>query len=379
MAKNNRILIYADSLKRARFFKEFEKCFEVVFITNKLSVYNYLKHSNVKLIKKADKNLNIDYSDSLSVLNSYHSEKEAQKIGASVVELLKSLGEFEWFFIWNGTTTIGKTLKYYAKKHEIKTLFFEVSNIEGRVFADKEGVLAQSYLYSHPEILDGYEIDEEEFLKWREKYKKCKKTQKIIKSEIPYERIIDYIGYLFGAVREDKRNYFSLFIKRFLNKKISLPLEEPNFSKKYIFLPLQVSNDSQVRLFSKYDNVSLIQEAKKIAKDKNLYLYIKPHPAEDDLNELKKVFELKEDFVKFVKGDLFDLILNAEEVVVNNSTVGLEAMFFDKKVRIFGEAFYKKFDKRRMISYLQNYLTPLKYPQNNLDDKTIKFLKRFGL
>jgi len=369
-----RVLIYVDSIKRANFFKEFSKFFEVSYITNKLSVYLKLKHLNVRLLKSHKHKLNIDYSNSLSVLNGYHTLEEAKEIGGSVVKQIEKLGSFDYFFIWNGTTTIERTLSWYARKNGIKTRYFEISNIENRVFIDKDGVLAESYLYKNPEILDKFEIDEKKFYKWREEYKTKKKQKRAIKSEIPFYAFIDSIGYKIGALREDKRNFFALFIKRMRNKHFTLPLKEPDYNKSYIFVPLQVSNDSQVKLFSKYKNEDLVKRAFELAKKNNYCVYVKPHPQEDNLEELKKLFKYESDVVKFVRGDLFELIENAKLVVVNNSTVGLEAKIFDKKTEILGEAFYKYFDKKRLISYLQNYLSQMRYPNNELDNNKIKHL-----
>ena len=376
MDKSNRVLIYVDSLNRAKFFLPFKEFFEVVFITNKLSSYIYLKKRACKvfLIKKSKTILDIDYSNSLSILNQYHTLKEAKNIGGSVINLLEKIGDFNYFFIWNGTTTIERVLSYYAKKNSIKTRYFEISNIENRVFVDKEGVLVESFLYKNPNLLDNFDIDEKEFNSWREEYKKKKKIKRAIKSEIPYQNLIDFFGYLIGIEKEDRRNYLKLLLRRVKNKKVKLPLKNPDFSKDYIFTPLQVSNDSQVKLFSKYSNIDLIKEAIKIAKDKNCYLYIKPHPQEDNMDELNRIFSFESEKVKFVNGDLFDLILNSKMVIVNNSTVGLEAKIFDKEVLVYGEAYYKSFDKRRLISFIQDYLSNMTYPENSLDKEKIKHL-----
>lgn len=381
MEKNNRILIYVDSINRAKFFYKFKKFFEeegkeVFFITNKLSVKFFIKEAI--LLKNCNKKFlspNI-FEKSLSVLNKYHTLSEAVKIGSCVYEVTEKIDPNE-IWIWNGSTTIEKSLKYYADRNKIKKLCFEISNIENRVFVDREGISGDSLLYKYPEILDKFEINLEKFYKWREKYLKSKNSvPKKLKSQIPFYAIIDNIGYLLGLLKEDRRKKLKLIFSRLKNKVIKLSVNKPDYSKKYILVPLQVSNDSQVKIYSKYRNEDLIKKAIAIAKDDE-YIYIKPHPMEDNLEEIETIKSLLNNRVILVNDNIFNLLKNAQKVVVNNSTVGIEALILEKEIIILGNAYYKNFDFKRTVSFIQNYLSNIKYPNFEITKENYLSLRKY--
>jgi capsular polysaccharide export protein len=254
-------------------------------------------------------------------------------------------------------------LSEYAKRFDKKRLYFEISNIQNRIFADPWGIAGESYLFANPQILDRYEVDEEAFYRWREAYRASKKgASSRLKSSIPWQNILDHLGYGVGFLKEDYRSIWRLGMKRLQNRVTPLPLEEPDLKKSYIFTPLQVSNDSQVKLFSRYDNEQLIQKALQFAEQKDMLLYLKPHPAEDNIEEIERLRSyLNHPRVRFVGGDLFDLLINAAMVVVNNSTVGLEAKIFDKETVVLGDAYYKNFNKHRVMAYIMHYLPKAQY------------------
>ena len=381
MDKNYRVLIYVDSINRAKFFYKFKKFFEeegkeVFFITNKLSVKFLIKEAI--LLKECKKNFlpKEIFEKSLSVLNNYHTLNEAVNIGSCVYETAKKIQPDE-IWIWNGSTTIEKTLKYYAEKNNIKKLFFEISNIENRVFVDREGISGDSLLYKHADVLDKFEIDVDSFYIWRNNYLNSKnKVSKKLRSKIPFYALIDSIGYFMGILKEDRRDKSKLFINRLKNKVIELPTQKPDYSKKYILVPLQVSNDSQVKIHSKYKNEDLIKKAIELANEDE-YIYIKPHPAEDDIKEIEKIKSFLNDKVVLVNDNIFKLLNHAQKVIVNNSTVGMEALILEKEVIVLGNAYYKKFDFKRTVSFIQNYLSNIKYPNFEITKENYLSLRKY--
>ena len=382
----NNLVIYVDSINRARFFGGFVSYFQEYginykFLTNKLSVYKMLKN-NVVLLKNLNSQIiNKDYSflqKSLSVLNNYHSFNDAIQIANDVWRHLENL-KIDILWIWNGTTTIERVLSEFAKENNLKTKFFEISNVENRIFIDPQGISGESILLKHPEILDKFDYSEREFLKWRENYKNRKNTKTKLKTSIPNYAYLDLFGYkFFNLIREDKRNYLNLIKKRFFNNFINLPFDKVNLDKKYILVPLQVGNDSQIRLFSKFRNKDLIDYALQLARKEKALLYIKPHPREEDINEIKILEKfLKEKDVFLVDGNLYNLIENAYKIIVNNSTVGLEAKIFDKDVIILGDAYYKYFDKKRIRKFIMSYLPKIYYPETRLEEDFLEIFRRF--
>ncbi len=383
----NNLVIYVDSVNRARFFEGFVNYFKKYginykFLTNKLSVCKMLKN-NVVLLKNLNTQVrNKDYSfleKSLSVLNNYHSFEDAIQIANDVWSNLENL-KIDMIWIWNGTTTIERSLKQFAIENNIKTKFFEISNIENRIFIDPKGISGESILLKHPEILDKFNYNEEYFLKWRENYKNKKNRKTKLKNNIPSYAYLDLLGYkFFNLIREDRRNILNLVKKRFFNNFIKLPFDMVSLDKKYILVPLQVGNDSQIKLYSKFKNKDLIEYALELARKENALLYIKPHPREEDINEIKMIESfLKEKDVFLVDGNLYDLIESAYKIVVNNSTVGLEAKIFDKDVVVLGDAYYKYFDKERVRKFIMSYLPIIYYPGARFEEDFLEIFRRFG-
>ncbi len=380
------LVIYVDSLNRAKFFSCFIPLFEQYhityrFVTHRLSAYRLLPKDRTLLLRNIRTERECrDYAflqKSLSVLNNYHTFDEAVQIANDIWAQLKEL-KIDMMWIWNGTTTIERALGEYAKSKGIRTRYFEISNIENRIFIDPCGISGESILLKKPEILDGYVYDETAFLDWQASYREKKKERGgKLKSKIPGYVFTDFAGYLiYDLIREDRRNPLKLVQQRVSNNFVHLPFDEVDMAKKYILLPLQVGNDSQIKLYSNYSNEAVIREALTIARKEHAALYIKPHPREEDAKEIETIKHfLKEQDVFLVNGDLFELIENAHKVVINNSTVGLEAKIFDKEVAVFGDAYYKYFDKERVRKYIMGYLPNIVYPESEIGEEM--FLKIF--
>ncbi len=376
MKTKDTLLIYVDVMERYHFFKRFinplkELGYEVLIVTGRLSIYLLSKNFAVKVLLL--KNIEVkDWTkchldDSLSVLNAYHSFDEACTIYNNVLQQLNSSGlNIDAVFIWNGTTTIARAISDFAIDHDIKRYYFEISNLGSKVFVDKEGVNAKSYLSKHPEILDNVNPNDACFDKWREEWYRNYTMPKQSKNstKVPYSFFIDLIGFIFfNALREDRRSAFSILTKKiFLKQKSKKVKYENALPERYIFLAMQVSDDSQIKLNSDISNLEALKIALKMAQKKGVPLVVKLHPAEADLDFIEKVFTLSRND-SFMITDLpgNHLIENAEEVVVINSTIGLEALILEKKVTILGRAFYKNFDIQRIKSYICHYLVDIDY------------------
>ncbi len=121
-------------------------------------------------------------------------------------------------------------------------------------------------------------------------------------------------------------------------------------SRVYVFLALQVTTDSQIKINSDVDNFDAINYAINYARKKGLVLYVKPHPSEMDfvfLDELEHLSKKESGFF-IVRNNTVDLISKADSVVVINSTVGMEAIVLGKEVEILGRALYSFINKDEM-------------------------------
>lgn len=375
------ILIYVDNHERLHFFLKIASAidYQVIMMTNKLSVYQQIPKQYKKyLIRRVKNNLSsspqpIDSLRTLSVVARYHTQEQAKQIYREVTGFLSDFyldNKFEYVFIWNGSTTFGWAIRDFCIKHSIKTTFFEIANFPSKLFIDKEGVNAQSYLYAHPEILDGLEVDEKEYKGWLKSYKSDKKRivkQAKNRSKIKYEMLLDYFGYwCMGIIREDFRNPLVVIKNKILNR-IEEQYERVDLDEPYIFFPLQVSNDSQILLNSDYSNQDVIKVL--ISKYKHKRVLLKVHPAEPSKVFINEILTLIKDHpnIKLVSNNTKELIQNAQRVVVINSTVGLEALLLQKDVEVYGRAIYKHFNEHRLKAYIQKYLINIDYFNDELE------------
>lgn len=132
----------------------------------------------------------------------------------------------------------------------------------------------------------------------------------------------------------------------------------------YILFPLQVSNDTQVVLNANCSLLEAVRRSVKLARNQNVYLVIKPHPAEKNPTYVKRLLDITStyDKVVFSNENTFKLMKNALEVITINSTVGLEALILGCKVHIIGKAFYENFHTEDDIArYIMGYLLNVDY------------------
>ena len=264
--------------------------------------------------------------------------------------------------IWNGQQILGRALTKYCADNEIRTRYLEISNLPDKLFCDDLGVNALSSIAKKPEILDKYsEVDDEFHADWIKFYniEKSKKLPQSIKksSDIFLNFANKAIKLLIQPIgsREIKLNrLFNPKNKINLSKAILTDnLEDIN----YIFLALQVSNDTQIKLHSKVNNLEAIKLSNEIAIQNGMKLLVKLHPAETNQIEVDQIIELQRKMGFIISNNnTTDLIKSSCEVATINSTVGLEAKILGKSVRAFGNAYYTKLDNKRVKKYIHNYL-----------------------
>lgn len=128
-------------------------------------------------------------------------------------------------------------------------------------------------------------------------------------------------------------------------------LLKTTLSKKYFLVPLQVHNDSQVKVHSNFTTVErFIEETvKSFAEnaDKDIYLAIKHHPMDrgyHDYSRLIRRLELQHALhgrILYIHDQhLPSLLENALGVVLINSTVGLSSLHHQTPLKVCGEAMY---------------------------------------
>jgi hypothetical protein len=173
---------------------------------------------------------------------------------------------------------------------------------------------------------------------------------------------------------------------------------------KLVFLPLQLFDDANLLKFSKYDSLTevVLDVVPRLAQ-KGYTVIVKQHPdsihrkgaelanalARDALSSWSSNVIWDESVSRMSNSRLFSM---SEFVVTVNSSVGFEALYYDKPVVVLGEAVYKpealfptisdmlegKFDKKTYLANVEalrtfllgSYLIPdtiFKNPQNFID------------
>lgn len=267
-------------------------------------------------------------------------------------------------WIWNGTNSLGRAGKSFCEKHSIDSLYFEIANISNKIFVDKQGVNAESTLFDNVHQLDNASFDYNQYVNWKSNYLKCKMKHHAVNQssknkKIAWIQLIDIISIIFQITPYPKRLKLLDFFKPKGNT--LKPNDAPDLSRKYVFFPLQVSNDSQLLINSDVNNIEAIN---RITNEiPNSYkIYVKIHPAESNLHFLKRIAELNTiQNLEFVNGNTFELIQNSVKTYTINSTAGLEAQLLEKPVQYLGKSFFSKLNDKRMGSYIMKFLVNIDY------------------
>ncbi|HIF9143118.1 TPA: hypothetical protein ACX6PU_003737 [Photobacterium damselae] len=132
--------------------------------------------------------------------------------------------------------------------------------------------------------------------------------------------------------------------KRFLKKNNIHANYDSISSCRYVFLPLQLIEDSQNVYYSNYMNyLDIIKDSLKLIDGNDFKLVIKPHPLDLNIKEcIRQINSINEGNIIISNGDTKYLIENSEFVICVNSTVGFEALLCNKYVYLLGQAMYEK-------------------------------------
>jgi capsular polysaccharide export protein len=276
--------------------------------------------------------------------------------------------------IFNGSLLQDFLASKSADIFGIKKLFFEIGNFPGKLFIDSDGVNAQSSLMNR-DLSVCADYDEEKLVRFLNKHRESKEQshmvpQARVASKIYYSAILERIYNLFikyPIVVQDRSVLYELK-RKLTTKKAYYNFDSIDIHKiRYIFLPLQVSDDSQVIRNSDIPIEQSIDYAVSDALKNELGLLIKPHPAEKNRSIVTYIEDLRRKYDNLYLTNLntYRLIKNCEKVITINSTVGIEGLMYYKHVDVLGRAIYKPYcepelskpiNKEKVNRFLFNYL-----------------------
>lgn len=307
----------------------------------------------------------------IEVINGDISEEEAshdfRSVFQSCASLLKQI-EADRIVVWNGQQLVARAAALAARKSSVDARFLEISNLPGKLFADPLGVNALSQLQSNPAVLDPLPVcDEAVHQDWIRQYE-------VLKSLPPPQSKVSARQKIVSILNQALKRLSSGVCQRSLRSlRASVPILASHAdsrlidsselaSTNYVFLPLQVSGDTQLKLHSDVDNLAALRIAHQKARELDAHLLVKVHPAEFDRQTLQAIDSLhKELGFQLIHGPITDVLKYARLVITINSTVGLEALIYDKELLTLGRAFYQNFDKIRLRQYIHEYLIPADY------------------
>lgn len=254
----------------------------------------------------------------------------------SSVDSLKYYLKARWFFAlhyrylskkkpklvvaWNGLQFHPSL--FFKASHElgIKTCFMENGSLPNTVVCDPKGINAGSSIPTHADF------------------------------------------YL--SLRNLPKFYRPKLVDRRVKKKIPLLKPLPEY---FIFVPFQVDSDSQIIRYSPWiKNMPMLFNAvlKSMKYIGNMKVVFKEHPSStvnyDYLHQ-----QLNQDVGIFANNvSTQELIENSQAVVTINSTVGVEALCFSKKVIVLGEAYFSI----KGLTIAANTVTELTHAITHLDE-----------
>ncbi len=243
---------------------------------------------------------------------------------------------YDYILLWNGGKCRQLVALEIAKLFNIKPLFYENGLLPNRLVLDRKGI---NFENSVP------------------------RSRKFFES---YSNSLDLPTSLIPRKAKNKKKF---------QKKDSLSLPE-----RFIFVPFQVDSDTQIITNSNWikNMRELFDLIEKISLSCKYNFVFKEHPSSSknypDLH--KRVEKLK--YISFANGYATqDLIEKSLAIITINSTVGLEALLFKKRVIVLGDAFYSIDGITKGVDSDKSLLDTIKDIDNwKFEDKLVQnFLK----
>jgi capsular polysaccharide export protein len=392
MGNTNVTLCLVDYGKAADFFislSKLDKTRKYIILTHLPSVYIKCKKNKItsRLIHKLSKKSKFfipvpDLQKTRELALGILTSEEAASLFRYYVNEIRCLEfkftKIDYLFVWNGQTVAGEVCTFLRNEEKKKTLYFEIANINNRIFVDPWGVNSRSKLNICGEgYLRNFSDNSENmnYEEWKYKYIEDKRNASSIPqaknlSEKNLSLLLDYMfttafGYKFFSKRSKDNK------ARVKKRKHQARFEEKELIKDFVFFPGQVHDDTQLILNSKIGNVEAIR---KIVELENLPVIVKPHPAgsPEEYSGLSDLINHGRVIISY--RNTFELIENAARIYTINSTVGFEAKLLGKEVIFFGRSLYEKFDRESLKNYVKNYLIVADFfsPEGNIPKGSIE-------
>ena len=256
--------------------------------------------------------------------------------------------------IWNSMWHYEKVAESLAIDMGVKTVFLENGYFPETAHIDPEGVNARAEIIRIPSENLAREVAGEELDQFmqtvRDSFTELRRYTQAddLSQTLSFPRkVLTGLEILFSDLPYIGAEFLSKLLIMHKAKRRSVLLQSDGaLPERYIFLPLQVSADSQLVLNSPWIK-SPAQVIELVAKtlqenDLDMTLVVKEHPMEDPLVSFDETAQKYPSIYWASTGSLQELIQGAEAVVNINSSVGFQALLFGKPVICLGTALYAR-------------------------------------
>lgn len=249
--------------------------------------------------------------------------------------------------IWNGDDYIGKALAILAQRRGIDTVFAENGYFPNTLQFDRQGVNVNSSItgLSFDEVARALDLP-------------GRTGTSAAHGEMEAVRALDWRDYLrcFLSRKADMRYYRSFpehrgaswFTSQLLRlRRWVIPFDRAELPPKFIFIPFQVHDDTQIllnsRLFGSMEEFfEFCHAAIKRNFGEEYRIVVKEHPEDLGRRSYDRLRAKYPDVLWLRKYGIDALLERADYVFVVNSSVGLQALQKGRPTVVFGESFYTK-------------------------------------
>ena len=278
------------------------------------------------------------------------------KRASGTLDFLLERHKIDAVVVWNGLTGTGRLAAELARRRKLDVWFFENGFFPWTLQCDSNGVNFRNSLTALPgSFFDDVPLDSERFQQFTRNLRSGHVPEFPFHADVP-EKSIKGLPLNILKLRQAQflewlphwRHHWKL--RQSLNAvpipraagEIQSPIDEP-----YIFVPLQVNKDTQIRSYSPHipdmnSFVEVVHKAWRSLNHDKLQLVVKEHPAETTRVNYESLKQRFSDIRWIEAGPTQEWLAGAKVVVTINSGAGVEALAHGRPVVTLGKAFYNK-------------------------------------
>jgi capsular polysaccharide export protein len=366
----NHVLALIESQKQYNFFRRCQSSFESLsyrleFVTSLYSVYlqSLRKTIPCSLVMPSREIQQKDFSQCGELQYGLFTQDQANDYYSSFAERIEKILSAKTTalaLLWGGGDTVASCAMIdQCRLNSIPILYIDRANIPGKIFADPKGMNFNSELYQNISLLDGTPAKNDVFDRYQREYISTYRqggaeARNNINWFLPLDILYSYFVRL--PFRGEARIWKKLQ-EKFIMKDSKSGDKYEITKGSFIFVSLNHSFEIRKENKNYGPAEEIIKLASLRAKEQQVDVVVKLHPAENDKAFISFINALKAQYRFFIRqDDSRTLLLHAQSVVASNTSVALEAMLLNRPVLHFAKSLYREMDHNRLVNYVTSYL-----------------------